>query len=223
VAVIQAPGLRRAAAGDLNLDGQDELCAFDGVQDALKVWKRQTGVYVLTQTVSSSLSDCEQLAVLDTNNDGRADVLAHDDSTYVERFAGQLGGSLAAPTRHWLGGSSRGFSSGDIDKDGDLDVVGRSAAGTSPNAWQNWLMGNKTGFDEVVLSDVYASHLVTGHFSSAQRLDFVNEASSPSGIQLDLYSAHAELLRLRARSGGPRRRRSRRVGARVAFRQARAL
>jgi len=192
VAVIQAPDLELVAAGDLDLDGQDDLCAFDGGQNALKVWKKQGGVFVPAQSVPSSILDCDQLAVLDTNNDGLADVLAHDDSMYLERFAGQLGGSLAVPTRHFLGSFSRGFRTGDIDRDGDLEVVGVAAASSTTFGWQNWLMGNKTGFDPVVISDVNPYQIATGHFSSAQRLDFVNEVAGPSGSQIDLYSAGAD-------------------------------
>lgn len=84
--------------------------------------------------LGTPINDGTALAVADSDNDGRKDILASDAQGRIWRFLGQADGSFFLESKVW-GGTFNGFRAGltssvvDLDGDGDPDIVGGGTDG----------------------------------------------------------------------------------------------
>lgn len=119
-----------------NKVGGPDLLVLDGTEGRVLHFAKRSGVmpYVATATSADLLSGNPilggtALSVLDTDNDGIADILASDADGRIWRFLGKSGGGFGLESKVW-GGSFNGFRAGlsaavaDFDGDGAPDVVG---------------------------------------------------------------------------------------------------
>ncbi len=87
-----------------------------------------------TDWLGTPITNGTALAVADSNNDGRMDVLASDAQGRIWRFLGQADGTFFLESKVW-GGSYNGFRPGltasvvDLDGDGDPDIIGGGTDG----------------------------------------------------------------------------------------------
>ena len=118
----------RIVCGDLDGDGDRDLaaCAQDSLE--LQLFRNDgTGAWIASGSTSSNVSFVNDLLIADWNNDGRADVLlsgAYLDGAQVTWIdAPLLGGSASLPTLLNTTPYHERLATGDLDRDGRLDLV----------------------------------------------------------------------------------------------------
>jgi hypothetical protein len=119
---------------DLDGDGiQDVIVAYDNASadhahpvptaaNAIYIWYGKTdGTYAAPVVITPS-RNFYQLAVVDTNGDGRPDLVMSDG--YVVSLQNNLGGRAFGAEQHFLAGMGiNSISAGDVNKDGRTDLV----------------------------------------------------------------------------------------------------
>lgn len=120
-----------AQAADINEDGHLDLIAsndYNGGGVNKIAWWRNMGNGVLgsQQTIYSGNPPIEKFVVKDLDLDGRSDIIT---SSYLDEpmlfFQKQATGTFAAPVPiEEAPNAVRGFLMEDLDKDGDLDIIG---------------------------------------------------------------------------------------------------
>jgi hypothetical protein len=122
------------------VSGGLDLLVLDAASGLVSRFARSSGTppyaaeALTANLLGTPVIDGTALAVADTNNDGRMDVLASDAQGRIWRFLGQAGGSFFLESKVW-GGTFNGFRNGlastvvDIDGDGDPDIIGGGTDG----------------------------------------------------------------------------------------------
>ncbi|TAJ16101.1 MAG: VCBS repeat-containing protein [Planctomycetota bacterium] len=177
----------KLAAGDLDLDGLTDVCAYiGGGVDDLVVCQQQASGFAVAQVVHDSTDAESQLELVDVDVDGQLDALLHENSQYLHVFAGSAGGAFAPATPLFLGEPSTGFCVGDVDGDGRPDVVGKGNASTGAYARLFWRFGTAGGIGGTQLSAQLPSSGPNeiGRFAAAGERDVVAEVDNAGAREL---------------------------------------
>ena len=134
------------AAADLDGDGAAELVVAESISNVVSVWKNSgTGQFTRAATVPAG-ENLHRVVLADLNGDGRPDLAASQDSaccpSYGEVIVALNGGNgtFGLPSTYWTGNASYSLAAGDLDRDGDLDLV---VADLQNQAW--WLLNRGNG------------------------------------------------------------------------------
>lgn len=137
------------AVGDLDGDGDqdivgklksDPLVWWENTQNYGALWSRQ-------EIDSNDPLDLDEpcLSVGDLDQDGDADVVAIDETSGSLYWWQNKPPSGDPWLRHEIPGTLAGARQillADLDRDGDLDILGRGQGGGSIGWWQTWAMGS---------------------------------------------------------------------------------
>jgi MYXO-CTERM domain-containing protein len=116
----------QAQASDIDLDGDLDLVAVDDVLGALVVLKNNGGEFS-APVLAVSLSDPGTLGLADLNNDCFPDAFSENaGASYVSVMLNRGDGSFAEPINYSMGSLLYEVQAGDVDGDGDLDLVASS-------------------------------------------------------------------------------------------------
>ena len=159
-------GLRRAAVGDLDGDGDPDVAAVAPASDRALWLENQDGTWAarLVHPIAQPLVGAHDIAIGDLDRDGDLDLVT------TARGAGTVDawwnpGGATGWTREEIAGSApgaRGVAIGDVDADGDLDVVAAVLGADDLRWWEQtgvgWtgrvLEGTSGGVRELALGDV---------------------------------------------------------------------
>ena len=150
---LDKPGLFVLGVGDVDQDGDTDLITFDNgtfplviyTNDGKGVFTRKAGAITAPATGKAIYGNIGLATVTDIDNDGVADILA-EGLQFFHVLRGTGSGNFELANQKWgdivnTGNlPDSGFAFGDIDGDGDLDIVGYKVAGSSdrqPNVYRN--------------------------------------------------------------------------------------
>jgi hypothetical protein len=130
------PGMVQEAPVTADLDGdgnQDVIVAYDNASadhahpssttaNAIYIWYGKADGTYAAPVMLTPLRNYYQLAAVDTNGDGRPDLVMSDG--YVISVQTNLGGRTFGVEQHYLAGMGiNSISAGDVNKDGRIDLV----------------------------------------------------------------------------------------------------
>ncbi len=198
-------------ASDFDNDGDTDLVSISNVGNDLVWWENDgSGIFSLGSTgndIDVDLDGGRKLAVGDVDNDGDVDLIgtARDDDdiiVFINNFVGS--GSVTFSADEFVNNDidqPEGVRLGDIDGDGDLDILVAARGTTSSRAAFNgffWYANNGSGnfnatpniIQENVLN---ANSLAIGDLNNDGRLDVVTVAGSGS---LGEFYTHLNVVEL---------------------------
>lgn len=174
VTSVNLPRLRRAeiyeagavlantnyAVGDIDGDGRQDLLA--GGQSMSYLLRRPSGVFGAPVIIPGNSGDMVRLA--DYNGDGTIDIIARNGPG-VDAYSNLGGSTFAPPNSVQLGAGLFALAVGDLDNDGDIDVVAGQGGTSAPDVYilrQNALhdfvneaqVGQVGRVSDIVLADV---------------------------------------------------------------------
>jgi MYXO-CTERM domain-containing protein len=150
---LDKPGLFVLGVGDVDQDGDTDLITLDNntfplviyTNDGKGVFTRKPGAITQPASGHANLGNIGLATVTDIDNDGVADILAQGWG-FFHVLRGTGGGNFEYANMTWGNIVSTGnlpdsgFAFGDIDGDGDLDIIGYKVATSSdrsPNVYRN--------------------------------------------------------------------------------------
>ncbi len=173
-AVADLGGVVDAHAGDVDNDGDLDVVAYSDDLSQI-VWfdnQRLHGEWSFGEetSIATNLDAIEQFTMADLDGDGDLDItgsygstLGQDTLIWIEDLSGD-GSTWGAPvtlvSNQW---AQRGNAVGDLDRDGDLDIVGSNSSSVhwldnqqgDASAWSNQqTAGSRTANWHVVLADM---------------------------------------------------------------------
>ena len=175
---------RSAVAGDFDGDGDVDLAVcFYGSEHLAVLRNDGTGAFAASQRIrvdpwTGAIPGPQDVMSADLDGDGRSDLVVGCIGTRrFDVFAGRADGSFAPPVS-WLApdfpGVTRpavvGFDLGDIDGDGDVDILAPLLSSTSGQPLVGFLNDGAGGFGERVLLASTASG--AGYHWGARLCDF---------------------------------------------------
>ena len=147
-------GAHSVTAGDYDRDGDTDVVASGSGK--INLYKNNGGGrFSSATTFGSGGSLCVQ--TIDFNKDGRPDILCSGRQSGDIAWYESRGSSFSKHTVATKFGDCWSVHAGDMDKDGDLDVVAAAISNNYVKAWTN--NGNNTSFKE---------YLVDGNINSAR-------------------------------------------------------
>lgn len=167
-----------ALASDVDLDGDSDLLAVDRVLGTLVVLKNDGGEFSAPVLAPPLFADA--LGMADLNNDCFPDAFAaNGPAGYVSVMLNRGNGSFAEPINYSFASLINDFQAGDIDGDGDVDLVtsgGATPEGVTPKPGYLSIARN-LGTGEFWVPKAYevpqVSALASGDFDADGRADFV--------------------------------------------------
>jgi hypothetical protein len=164
---LDKPGLFVLGVGDVDQDGDTDLITLDNntfplviyTNDGKGVFTRKAGAITQPTSGHANLGNIGLATVTDIDNDGVADILAQGWG-FFQVLRGTGGGNFEYANTTWGNIVSAGnlpdsgFAFGDIDGDGDLDIIGYKVATSNdrqPNVYrndlpkQNWIKVRPVG------------------------------------------------------------------------------
>jgi hypothetical protein len=122
---------------DLDKDGDVDILAGG----SKLAWFQNDGSQVFTRTVIDNKNGISCVSVLDLDQDGDLDILGATLSGGIYWWRNDGGGTFVSVTIRTGSSTSTGSRSwvvgGDIDKDGDIDVIGTAALDSEVAWWEN--------------------------------------------------------------------------------------
>lgn len=183
---VQSP--RGVFAGDIDRDGDLDIVSVSSGDDSV-VWYENDGEATPSftpHTISSSAGGAWAVFVADVNRDGDLDVLAAlaDDNKIVLYENSQGDGSTWTPTDiSTTVLTPRSVVAGDIDNDGDIDVLSASEADDTV-AWYENLNGDASTWSPHIISTTVdeAQSVSVGDLNDDGHLDVITASPSTSTL-----------------------------------------
>lgn len=150
---------------DMDGDGDLDIAAVGLTEDALSWWENQNTHRRFAETdpitIRSGLNDPRGIAVADVNGDGLKDVVLGGWGDAWVRVYLQLTGTAWLQNNVDTGVSGfRDVAVADVDRDGDMDILGASVTGDLIAWWANSGAANPTWTQHNVLTSFDGAHAV---------------------------------------------------------------
>ncbi len=183
-------GARAVSLGDIDHDGTLDVAGAGFTAEEFAWWSNDSGDGLTwTKTsISSSRSGAISVQVVDLDGDGDLDVIGGAETDDDVLFFRNTAGDGSAWSTVVIDGSSDGINTvraGDIDGDGDLDVVGVNAIADTVVWWENTsISGDGSTWSAAQTIDTFhngALGLVLADFDADGDLDAIATQSKDGG------------------------------------------
>jgi hypothetical protein len=154
------------AVADLDQDGDVDIVAHG---DENLVWFEQNGSTWSSHLIEGPIVSYLELSLADLDRDGDLDVIAAASDLNSVLWWDNTDGDASAWTQHTVSASFDGASSvttGDLDNDGDLDILATASGDNSVTWWENQTP------DAPTLT--WAAHNITSSFAGASDVTAVD-------------------------------------------------